>query len=139
MKRNICLTKDGRNLSLQNFENVNYNNIDNIINYSVDILYCSILNELTGQEYSTILPLLMNKIRLGGQMVLVIKDVKELCSMYANGSLADMVFVNNIRSLKHIISFSNLEKIIQENPSLTPINVVHADGQYNITLQRESL
>lgn len=139
MKRNICLTKDGHNLSLQNFENVNYNNIDNIINYSVDILYCSILNELTGQEYSTILPLLMNKIRLGGQMVLVIKDVKELCSMYANGSLADMVFVNNIRSLKHIISFSNLEKIIQEHPSLTPINVVHADGQYNITLQRESL
>lgn len=139
MKRNICLVSSTNNAKFKNFDNIIYTNIDNIVNNSVDILYCGILNEITPEEYNGLLPRIFNKIRLGGQLIFAIEDVKSLASMYANNIIDDTELLLKIKNLKNIISLHKIEKLIEENKEFVVLNLEEKDNQYVVLLQREGL
>jgi hypothetical protein len=85
------------------------------------------------------LPLMLNKIRLGGQLVLVIQDIKSLASMYASNSINDEDLLLKVKNLKNIISLPKIEKLVNDKQEFVLINLQTQNNQHTVVLQREKI
>lgn len=97
MIRKINLIHYKNKQIIKDFQEVAINDIDSIINYSVDILYCSCLNKIENNKISDYLDKISKKIRHGGQLVIVVIDVITICQSFLNRSISEIDFFRVIK------------------------------------------
>ena len=83
MKRYANITLQNFVFNINNFENVLFNNIENLVNSSIDAIYCAILNKIPKDLIGSTISDLSNKIRPGGQLILVLTDTKTVCRLFS--------------------------------------------------------
>jgi len=104
MIRKINVTHyKNKNASLEGFLEVPLTDVSNIVNFSVDLLYCAVINMIERNKITDFLHDLSKKVRHGGQLTLVINDIKNICKLYINKQISDDQFFSIIEETKNNI------------------------------------
>lgn len=104
MIRKIHLIHHKQKERLTGFTEIPLTDIDSIVNYSVDMMYCSVLNKIEKSKISQYIDAICNKIRYGGQLVLTISDIKKLCSLYLSKSIDDNEFFESVADSHQLLT-----------------------------------
>ena len=138
MNRNINIYCDTAKDIIPNIDNINISKITDIINFSVDYIYCGILEHIESDHLIRIFNELSDKIRIGGKLIIKFSDIKELSNRYISNTIDDSTFISCVKNKKQIISLNSIYPIIDTN-SFRIIKVDRIDMTINITLERIAL
>ena len=138
MNRNINIYCDTAKDIIPNIDNINISKITDIINFSVDYIYCGILEHIESDHLIRIFNELSDKIRIGGKLILKFSDIKELSNRYISNTIDDATFISYVKNKKQIISLNSIYSIVDAN-SFRIIKVDRIDMLINITLERIAL
>ena len=138
MNRNINIYCDTAKDIIPNIDNINISKIKDIINFSVDYIYCGILEHIESDHLIRIFNELSDKIRIGGKLIIKFSDIKELSNRYISNTIDDSTFISCVKNKKQIISLNSIYPIIDTN-SFRIIKVDRIDMTINITLERIAL
>jgi hypothetical protein len=114
MSRNIYLYGNKKG-SIANFDSISLEMVDRIINHSVDMLYCDAMNETTNEQREQIIPLIMNKIRVGGTAVFKFINAKIIAKAYYDNAISDDDISLFFQDNKSILSIDKLNALIDDN------------------------
>lgn len=138
MNRNINIYCDTAKDIIPNIDNINISKITDIINFSVDYIYCGILEHIESDHLIRIFNELSDKIRIGGKLIIKFSDIKELSNRYISNTIDNDAFISCVKNKKQIISLNSIYSIIDAN-SFRIIKVDRIDTLINITLERIAL
>jgi len=138
MNRNINIYCDTAKDIIPNIDNINISKITDIINFSVDYIYCGILEHIESDHLIYIFNELSDKIRIGGKLIIKFSDIKELSNRYISNTIDNDTFISCVKNKKQIISLNSIYSIIDAN-SFRIIKVDRIDMLINITLERIAL
>ena len=138
MNRNINIYCDTAKDIIPNIDNINISKIKDIINFSVDYIYCGILEHIESDHLIRIFNELSDKIRIGGKLIIKFSDIKELSNRYISNTIDDSTFISCVKNKKQIISLNSIYPIIDTN-SFRIIKVDRIDMLINIPLERIAL
>jgi hypothetical protein len=111
MKRYANIVLQNFVFNINGFDNVLFNNIENLVNSSIDVIYCAILNKIPKDLIEPTISELSNKIRPGGEIVFILSDTKTICKLFSEGSMANdefFSFMNNTQNLFFLPEFENI-------------------------------
>jgi hypothetical protein len=118
MHRSINLCTDDARTILSNMDNTNINQLNNIVNFSVDTINCEILEYVISSHLSEVLSVIYNKIRKNGILVLRFKDFKEISHKYYQTKMSDEEYLQKISNTASIISIDRIISTIDNNLSV---------------------
>jgi hypothetical protein len=115
MIRKINVTHyKNKSSSLEGFIEVPISNVGEVVNFSVDVLYCAVLNMVDQDKLPDLLANLTQKIRHGGQLTLVINDIKHICQLFINKQISDEQFFGVINENKNNVSNEQIIRHVLE-------------------------
>jgi len=115
MSRNIHVVDTVSTQHLDGFESVSVSRADDIINYSVDTLYCSIINRFEEKTKDLYLNKLLQKIRIGGSLVLRFIDTKTLAKLYWDNQITSQEFISKISNNNTLTTVEEINDKINNN------------------------
>lgn len=111
---NICINKKLFQ-NINGFESVDINNLNSIVNYSSHIVLLDNFNLVEAENFENVLGAVLNKVAVGGQMVLRFIDAKLLAKKYAENSIEDKEFMLYISAIKSILTVENICNYLDTN------------------------
>ena len=136
------------NIKVQNgdqtgFQNIHINEINNIPDYSVDILRFAELNVLSYNLCETVLVQLLNKIRpQTGQCIIEIIDMLTLSNAYVNKMIDSATMSQSIEKIHNSIGLIDIKNIIEKHNNSYSISKINKNPQNTtliINLKRNSI
>jgi hypothetical protein len=115
MNRNIHVVDTVSTQNLEGFESVAISRTDDIVNYSVDTLYCSMINRFEEKTKDLFLNKLLRKIRLGGSLILRFIDTKTLAKMYWDNQITSQEFISKISNNNTLTTVEEINDKINNN------------------------
>jgi hypothetical protein len=138
MKRYANIVLQNFVFNINNFDNVLFNNIENLVNSSIDVVYCAILNKIPKNLVEQTISELSNKIRPGGEIVFMLNDAKTFCKLFSEGSMSNDDFFNFMNNTQNLFFLSEFEDIFDKHLG-KDFHIVNTELQNNnliISLQR---
>lgn len=108
MKRNINIIHQNPNIRLNGFESVYINNIDNLVDCSVDNIIYGVIESINKTEAKKVFTQLIQKLRPSGSLIVKFCDIKYLCDNFINNKVSNEDFGNKIKSINNIISLDEI-------------------------------
>jgi hypothetical protein len=108
MKRNINIIHQNLNIRLNGFEPISLNNIDTLVDCSVDNIVYSVIESINKTDGKNIFVQLMQKLRPSGSLVVKFCDIKYLCDNFINNKISNDEFGNKIKSLNNILTLDEI-------------------------------
>lgn len=141
MTRLINIYINDNHKHIDGFTELDIRALDTVVNCSVDHIYTNVLEQITPEQLSIILPKIMSKIRPGGLLTTEITNMKYVTRLYSMNSIDDKDFLEYIKDKQMIISPEILSLTIEQNNTFKVVQTVYADDQTSITIsaQRNSL
>jgi len=136
MIRKINLIHHKHKSSIPGFSDVQISDLDSIINYSVDVAHCSILNKLEKNKINQYLDQIATKIRYGGQLVLVIHNIRAICSAYTDKLISDQFFFEVIKDVSESLSQEEVILHISNKHGLNLIGLEKNNYSVALSFQR---
>lgn len=136
------------NIKIQNgdqtgFQNIHINEINNIPDYSIDVLRFAELNVLSYNLCETVLVQLLNKIRpQTGLCVIEIIDMMALSSAYVNKTIDSATMSQTIEKINNSIGLIDIKNIVEKynnTYSVVKMNKNPQNTTIAITLKRNSI
>tara|TARA_B100001778_G_C18472025_1_gene576237 strand:- start:526 stop:939 length:414 start_codon:yes stop_codon:yes gene_type:complete len=134
MHRSLNLSTDDPDSLLSNIENTNINNINEIVNFSVDTINCQILEYIIPQHLDQVLNAIFSKIRKEGILTLKFKNFKEISKQYWNYRISDTEYLQYIHNTQSIISIDKIVSCL--DPTLQITNIEYANYNILMVIQR---
>lgn len=138
MIRKINVIHHKHKESLQGFTDVQISEISSLVNYSIDMIYCSILNKVEKNKINFYLDSITEKIRYGGQLMLVVTDIRKVCERYVNKSISDEIFFDSIRDVSEDLNEDQMINYLTTKHRLDVIGIVKNNNTTAITFQRKN-
>lgn len=141
MNRLINLYTIKKQETIQGFDNIEINDLSNMINHSIDHIYCGCLEYFDTSIAIKILIEIKEKIRPNGLVTLSINNLKHISREYFNNSLSDMDMLNTINGIKSIFSLKQVTSIFEDNLEFKVVKIEHTADFFKtyITIQRVGL
>lgn len=111
---NICINKQLFQ-NINGFESIDINNLNSVVNYSTNTMLVDNFNLLETENFQDVLSLILNKIAVGGQMVLRFIDAKLLAKKYAENSINDQEFMLYASAIKCVLTVENICNCLDKN------------------------
>jgi hypothetical protein len=111
---NICINKQLFQ-NINGFENIDINNLNSLINYSVNTILLDNLNLLETDNFQEVIGSIFNKVAVGGQMVIRFIDAKLLAKKYVENLIDDKDFIVYISAIKSILTVENICSYLDAN------------------------
>lgn len=139
-KRYINITLPNKPITISGFENTNIEDIDLIVNSSVDVTYCTILNKIPEQSINQCIINMCTKIRPAGTLLLSFIDVKNICKNFVNDRMPNQEFMGLIHGLYNVYFLQDFEKLYREYlfNEFVVTNTELNNNILNISMQRKS-
>lgn len=136
-KINVVHFKD-KNSNIQDFNNILISDIDNIVNFSVDVLYCAAINQIDSNRIQSFLENILKKIRLGGQLTVVVNDVRQICQTFLNRQITEEKFFQIVNENKNSISEEQIIRLILETNMFNIIGIEKDKSIVSLSFIRKS-
>lgn len=138
MSRNINLYNSQAEQNLDGFDNIPLSKLDDIVNYSVDILFYREMNSLEPDQKSQILNTMLQKIRTGGSLVLKFVDSKILSKMYWDNQITPKVFMDKISNNKNITTPEEINEVVNKDEFILS-RIEHKEDQILVSINRKEI
>jgi hypothetical protein len=138
MSRNINLYNSQVEQNLDGFDNMPLSKLDDIVNYSVDILFYREMNSLEPDQKNQILNLMLQKIRTGGVLILKFVDSKILSKMYWDNQISPQAFMDKISNNKNITTPEEINEVINKNEFVLS-RIEHKEDQILVSINRKEI
>lgn len=115
MKRQVNITHNAINSTMSSVDNINLSNLDNIVNCSIDTLFCNILEYIPSQDMASLIPKLLDKIRKGGSIVIRFSNFKKICIEYINQIIDDTTIFKELQAKQQILSMDSILSLLREH------------------------
>jgi len=138
MSRNINLYNSQAEQNLDGFDNIPLSKLDDIVNYSVDILFYREMNSLEPDQKNQILNVMLQKIRTGGSLVLKFVDSKILSKMYWDNQITSQAFMDKISNNKNITTPEEINEIVNKD-EFTLSRIEHKEEQILVSINRKEI
>jgi predicted SAM-dependent methyltransferase len=141
MNRLINLYTIKKQEQIQGFDNIEISNLPNIVNHSVDHIYCGCIENFDTAIAVSTAEEIGKKIRPNGLLTLTINNLKHISRQYFNNGLADQDLLKLIDGVKSIFSIKQIESIFEENKSFKIVKIEHSSNFFkiHITMKRISI
>ena len=136
MKRLINLYSVKNKKDINGFNNVEINNLNDIINYSADHIFCGCLSYLDSEIIQKTISSILEKIRPQGYCTLSFVDMKQICRLYFNNAISDESLIKTIKDYKAILSYNTINDIIKNIENVNIVQTDFSDNYINIVIQR---
>ena len=138
MNRLINLYTIKKPEQIQGFDNIEISDLPNIINHSVDHIYCGCLEYFDDTLAIRAAEEIGTKIRPNGIITLTINDLKHISRQYFNSALSDADLLKLINGIKSIFSIRQISSIFEVNNSFKIVKIEHSSNFFktHITIQR---
>lgn len=115
---------------------ININQLDKIINNSADYVLSTGLEYISEDKNSKIIRLLLDKLKLGGRLIIEVHDIKKICLDFINSQINNETFLKYIKNKTNIIGIDDILAVIDAN--FTKIIDQHHKSEYiySITIER---
>lgn len=139
IKRYINIILPSKPFTVSNFDNVNIDNIDLIVNSSVDVIYCGILNKIPEQSVDNCIANLCAKVRPSGSLILGLMDIRTICKNFTENRISSQEFIGLMNELYNVYFITDFEKLYKDNLSKQFIiaNTELKNNILTISLQRK--
>lgn len=138
MSRNINLYNSRAEQSLDGFDNIPLSKLEDIVNYSVDILFYREMNSLEPDQKNQILSLMLQKIRTGGILILKFVDSKILSKMYWDNQISPQAFMDKISNNKTITTPEEINETINKDEFVLS-RIEHKEDQILVSINRKEI
>lgn len=108
MKRNINIISNNYIRSVANFENIHIDNIDGLINFSIDNIILGFINFLDKKTAQKIMLGLLSKIRPQGSVIISFIDLQLVCKNYLNNNISNDDMINLIKPINNIVNIDEI-------------------------------
>jgi predicted SAM-dependent methyltransferase len=138
MNRLINLYTIKKQEHIEGFDNIEISDLPNIVNHSVDHIYCGCLENFDTTTAISTAEEISKKIRPDGLITLTINNLKHISRQYFNSALADADLLNLISGVKSIFSIKQIETIFEEPKSFRIVKIEHSSNFFktHITMKR---
>ena len=109
MKRNIKITIDP---SIDQKDIVHINNLSSIINHSCDSIALDILEYLRENHHSTVMKLLLEKLRPSGKLVILFSNCKNIAQNYIDSTISSSDFLSFFANKQSLLSVESIYTLI---------------------------
>lgn len=139
MNRHINIVLPNRQFNIDGFENKPIDTITNIVNFSIDIIFCSVLNKVPKESVNSIISTLTNKLRPGGQIIFVFNDIRGISKLFADGSIANEDFLLLMNDTKNLYFLGEFEEFFNQNllSDFIVLNTELKNNAIHISIQRK--
>jgi hypothetical protein len=138
MSRNISLYNSQAEQNFDGFDNIPLSKLDDIVNYSVDVLFYREMNSLEPDQKSQTLNTMLQKIRAGGSLVLKFVDSKILSKMYWDNQITPQVFMDKISNNKNITTPEEINETINKDEFVLS-RIEHKEDQILVSINRKEI
>lgn len=138
MNRNINLYNSRAEQNLDGFDNIPLSKLEDIVNYSVDILFYREMNSLESDQKNQILSLMLQKIRTGGVLILKFVDSKILSKMYWDNQISPQAFMDKISNNKTITTPEEINETINKDEFILS-RIEHKEDQILVSINRKEI
>lgn len=136
MNRNIILYSVENFIKTDNFsEYIHINNIDSIVNCSVDGLFCDCLEMIEEHNLGITIQTLAKKIRPNGYLTIKIMDIKRICLDYLQNKLESKKFIQFFKDKSSTLLLDTISMNIDSNIFITS-KINSEDYFLSIVLQK---
>jgi len=138
MNRLINLYTIKKQDTIQGFDNIEINDLSNLVNYSIDHIYCGCLEYFDSSVANNILEEIKEKIRPNGLVTLTINNFKHISRQYINNALSDKEMLGFINGVKSIFSLKQITLIFESNQEFKVTKLENSTDFFKtyITIQR---
>lgn len=127
---------------LENYNNIDIIDIDNIINYSISFIRFDYLQLFDNDTSPRILAILLNKLKLGGVLMLSLSNTKIISKLYADNVLSDTEFLSYVKDQSSIWSIEFLYDFIKKNNQDYEITKIQNDSNNHkiyVSIERKNI
>lgn len=136
MNRNITLYNEEPSKKDNFSEYIDIKSIDNIINSSVDNLFCDCLESIEEAKLNSTIQTLTKKIRPNGYLNIKIQDTKKICLDYLQNKIENKEFIELFNNKNSILSLDTISTNIDHSIFIT--SKINSDNyMLSITLFRK--
>jgi len=135
MKRNINIVNQFVKDSIPNTDQVNSENIDSLVNYSIDSVICGTLEYIKDSEFEPYLLSLLEKIREEGNIIIKFVNFKKLFIEYINQQISGSKVFNSLENKRNMLSPDKVVNILNKN-SFMILKIDQHEDHFIIMAQR---
>ena len=115
MSRNINISDSADSKNLDGFHTVNIDKLDDIINHSVDVIYYGSFNNVGDQNLVPTLSNMLEKIRVGGTLVVKILNARTLSKLYFENSISSAEYLQSIKQANTLLTPEDINNTIDHS------------------------
>jgi hypothetical protein len=114
MKKINLILDNEQNSSLNDFQNVNVEQLNTLFPCSVSILYTGNINVVPTEHVQSLLDAIVDKVSPGGQIIFSLVNYKKTCYAYINGGIDENTFFNQIKKINNRINIMDIVQYCQK-------------------------
>jgi hypothetical protein len=114
MKKINLIIENEQNNTLNDFQNLNVEQLNALFPCSVSILYTGNINVIPAEHVQSLLDAIVDKVSPGGQIIFSLIDYKKTCYAYINGGIDENVFFSQIKKINNRINISDIVQYCQK-------------------------
>lgn len=135
MKRHITITT---NITDNSQNKVSMQDLPNIVNHSIDLIFCDVLETISEKNISNFIQNIMTKIRPTGYVVFKFLDVKKICNDFIQNSISNTKFIEYFNKKQGIVTLDLLYTFFDTKEF--DITKLEKNEEFiSLTLQRKSI
>lgn len=115
MNRNINLIfPNSNNKPIEGFTDISVDNLNEIFDMSVNSIYCSITSFINNDSVIKFLDLIFQKLIPGGQLFLVVYDLRKICRLFVDNSLDIKSFFDILKNINNTLDIDTVINICKQ-------------------------
>lgn len=126
MKKINLIIDSEQNNTLNDFQNINIEQLNSIFPCSVSMLYTGNINSIPHNDVQSLLDAVVDKVSPGGQIIFSLINYKKTCYSYITGSIDENTFFEQIKKINNRMNIMDIvhycQKIQKVNLSETTKN-----------------
>jgi predicted SAM-dependent methyltransferase len=137
MKRTINVFTDAARVHIPNTDAVDISRLEGVINCSIDTIFNYILEYISPEHLTSIMDLLLDKLRPEGNLIIRFANITKICETYTKNEISDKDFLGFMQNKKNILSIDRVTSIIKDRFVITKID--YLDNHIIMIIQRKSI
>lgn len=115
MNRNINIVDSTDAKNLDGFTTISLDKLDDVVNHSIDIIYYGSFNNLKDKDLFPTMHSMLEKIRMGGTLVVKIINARMLAKLYFENSISSDEYLQAIKNANTLTTPEDINNNIDHN------------------------
>jgi hypothetical protein len=138
MKNNQRLFSVSEEPVLPEFQNISVNQLQSLVNSSIDHIYIHNLNRYSKEEIAKIIEISLTKIRPQGFLSINIANYSHICKLYSENIINDDKLVKYIKNCNAVCSIDFIKELLSSlRMSIVQINYSEDLLEINLMIQKK--